>query len=69
MASLCLSEALNEAADLKKTLIVISLDTMKAFDVVPHDFLLYRLYHRNTKPAIWKIIDSLLSGQTERVNN
>ena len=66
MASLCLSEALNQAADLKQPLIIISLDTMKAFDVVPHDFLLYRLYHRNTKPAIWKIIDSLLSGQTEK---
>ena len=66
MASLCLSEALNEASDLKINLVIVSLDTMKAFDVVPHDFLLYRLYHRNTHPSIWKIMDSLLSGQTEK---
>ena len=66
MASLCLSEALNEASDLKINLVIVSLDTMKAFDVVPHDFLLYRLYHRNPHPSIWKIMDSLLSGQTEK---
>jgi len=66
MAALCLSESLNEAADLNILLTVVSLDTMKAFDMVDHNILLHRLYHLGIDPAIWKLIDSMLSGQTER---
>jgi hypothetical protein len=66
MAALCLTEAINEAADLNKTIYIVSLDTMKAFDMVNHDILLYRLYHLGIAPPIWKLFDSLLQDQSER---
>ena len=56
MAALCLSEALNEAADRNIPLTIISLDTMKAFDMVNHNILLHRLYQMGIEPAVWKLI-------------
>jgi hypothetical protein len=66
MAALCLSEAIYEAADLNIGLTIVSLDTMKAFDMVHHDVLLYKLFFRGICPSIWKIIDSLLCNQKEK---
>jgi len=66
MAALCLTESIIEAEENLSNIIIVSLDTKKAFDLVHHDILRYKLYHKNIHPRLWKIFDSLLKHQTER---
>ena len=66
MAAVSLTECIVESAETLNNLIIISLDTKKAFDLVHHDILRYKLYNKNIHPRLWKIFDSLLKDQTEK---
>lgn len=46
---------------------VIYFDVRKAFDLVPHDKLLEKLYHFGIQGNLWKWIKDWLSGRRQRV--
>ena len=66
VAAFCLTESIIEAAETMSNLIIVSLDTKKAFDLVHHDILRFKLYAKNIHPRLWNIFDSLLNNQTEK---
>ena len=51
-ATLLLNEELSEERDTKTPLFVGTLDMQKAFDVVPHDLLMHKLF-RDGFPGTW----------------
>jgi hypothetical protein len=65
MATLLITEALAEARDTKREVYVCSLDARKAFDVVQHATLLFKLFHTNISHATWATIDSIYTDVQE----
>ena len=65
MATLLISEALAEAEDTNKEVYVCSLDAKKAFDVVQHAMLMFKLYHTDVSLATWAVIDSIYTDVQE----
>jgi hypothetical protein len=67
MASLCLTEAIADAKKEKKELFVAALDAQKAFDVVNHEKLKFKLYCAGVKGTTWRLLDNLYCGISEEV--
>ena len=67
MATLCLTEVIANAKDLKEPLYVATLDAQKAFDVVCHDKLKLKLFHAGVRNTNWLMIDSLYTDCKEVV--
>ena len=67
MASLCLTEAIASAKSDRKELHVAALDVQKAFDVVNHGKLKYKLFTEGVKGSTWCLLDSLYSDICEKV--
>lgn len=66
-SALIVSECQLEAKSTKEQLILITLDTRKAFDVVNHSILLRNLLLDGINPAEWSILHDLYSGMTSSV--
>jgi exonuclease III len=65
MATLVLTEALAHAYTTKQSLFICSLDARKAFDVVAHALLKFKLFQTGINRATWSIIDKLYTGSKE----
>jgi hypothetical protein len=65
MASLLITEAVNDASINKKSLYIASLDAWKAFDVVDQQLLLRKLHEAGTSTSMWKMIDSMYQDSEE----
>ncbi len=70
MASLLVSEA-NDAysptMDMMDDLLLATLDSQKAFDVVDHKILLDKLYQQDIHPDLWLIAKNMYEGLTTKV--
>jgi hypothetical protein len=53
------TESINEAKDNNETLILITLDAEKAFDVVDHTHLFWNIYHQDITGSTWLLIKEL----------
>ncbi|CAG2220436.1 unnamed protein product [Mytilus edulis] len=67
--ALLISEAINEAKDKNECLILITLDAEKAFDVVDHIHLFWKLYHQGINGASWLLIKELYNKTTTQVKS
>ena len=67
MASLLLSEAALDSRLSNRPLYVATLDTQKAFDVVSHPVLMVKLYEQGINSHLWRLIRSMYSGLTAKV--
>ncbi|CAC5367012.1 unnamed protein product [Mytilus coruscus] len=67
--ALLISEAINEAKDKNECLILITLDAEKAFDVVDHIHLFWKLYHQGINGLIWLLIKELYNKTTTQVKS
>ena len=65
MASLVITESLAEAKGTKSTLIVATLDARKAFDVVNHELLKWKMFMTNLKRPLWTLVDDMYMGGNE----
>ena len=68
MASLCFTEILAEARNTKQLVFMASLDAQKAFDVVSHQILIYKLMTDGAHRSLVKLIKDLYDGATERIS-
>ena len=66
-ATIVMSELLAEAKDEKKTLVVTSLDIMKAFDVISHAHLLRKLYMAGLPGTWWLLKENSYANMTSKV--
>ena len=66
-AAMILSECINEFKLQKKTLYIAALDVQKAFDVVGHNFLLWKLYLDGISGDNWLFMKDLFSNMTAKV--
>jgi hypothetical protein len=57
--ALLITESINEAKDNHETLILITLDVEKAFDVVDHIHLYWKIYHQDITGSPWLLIQEL----------
>ena len=53
------TESINVAKDNNETLILITLDTEKTFDVVDHTHLFWKIYHQDITGSTWLLIKEL----------
>ena len=60
--SLIMEEVIRDRKDSGRPVFAAFLDVKSAFDVVPHDSLLRRLFHAGVDGLIWSLIHSLHSG-------
>ena len=67
--ALLITEAINEAKDRKKPLILVTLDAEKAFDVVDHTLLFWKLYEQNINGPTWLLIKNLHHLTTTKVKS
>ncbi|CAG2253468.1 unnamed protein product [Mytilus edulis] len=68
LAALIISEAKCESKLTPLTpLCLITVDSMKAFDVVSHIIVLDKLYETGVHPKIWTIVKDLYNGMTSKV--
>ena len=67
MASLLVTEALAEAKHKKQSLFVGSLDARKAFDVVVHSIMKFKLFQSGIKRTTWALIDNMYTDAKERI--
>ena len=65
-AILSLLERAYHALEVKEWTMLITIDFQKAFDVIRHDILLYKLFHIGIKGVIWKWFESYLKDRTHR---
>ena len=65
MATLCLTENIAHAKDTNKDLWITTLDAQKAFDVVRHSTLKFKIHQRGTKGRLWRVIDDLYTNCKE----
>ena len=66
-AVLLVSELVAEAEDLKKELFIASLDAQKTFDVVFQNAMLYKLFHADVDPTLWRLIYDMYQEATNQV--
>ena len=67
MASLCVTEIVNEAANQGENVELTGLDVQKAFDTVNHTIMIQTLHHQGL-PIQWiNVVDSLYTDVTEFV--
>ena len=57
--ALLITESINEAKDNNEILILITLDAEKAFDVVDHTHLFWKIYHQYITGSTWLLIKEL----------
>jgi hypothetical protein len=57
--ALLITESINEAKDNNEILILITLDAEKAFDVVDHTHLFWKIYHQDITGSTWLLIQEL----------
>jgi hypothetical protein len=57
--ALLITESINEAIDNNETLILITLDAGKTFDVVHHTHLFWKIYHQDITGSTWLLIQEL----------
>ena len=67
MASLLVTEAIAESKEMRTSLVISSLDARKAFDIVSHDKLKFKLYNTPICRSHWRLIDSIYSDNTETI--
>ena len=67
MASLLVSEAKAESSEQKSTVYMATLDNQKAFDVVHHSILLYKLFDKNINDNAWLVIEDLYQDITSKI--
>ena len=67
MAALIVTEAIADARDKKAPLYVASLDACKAFDVVDHNSLLYKMKKIGINNSIWKVKQDSYRNITSKV--
>ncbi len=67
MGSLCVTEAMGESVTSKRPLYIISLDAMKAFDVVSHPILMRKLFIDKVPRDTIALIKDLYTGARETV--
>ncbi|CAC5367015.1 unnamed protein product [Mytilus coruscus] len=67
--ALLISEAINEAKDKNECLILITLDAEKAFEVVDHIHLFWKLYHQGINGSTWLLIKELYNKTTTQVKS
>ena len=65
--ALLITEAINEAKDNNENNILITLDAEKAFDVVDHIHLFWKLYHQGITGSTWLLIKELYNKPTTQV--
>ena len=68
MATLVLIEALAHRYTTKQSLFICSLDAHKAFYVVSHALLKFKLFQTGMNRATWSIIDKLYTGSKECIS-
>ncbi|XP_063436501.1 uncharacterized protein LOC134717932 [Mytilus trossulus] len=67
--ALLITEAINEAKDNNEKLILITLDAEKAFDVVDHIHLFWKLYHQGITGPTWLLIRELYNNTSTQVKS
>ena len=67
MASLLITEAAVDAMENSRELYVCSLDARKAFDVVRHGILMFKLFHTKISSAGWKMVNEIYTDIKECV--
>ena len=66
-ATLLMSEAIAQAKDRKAPLFLATMDIQKAFDVVPHNHLLRKLYHEGLTGKWWVLKSSAYADMHTKV--
>ena len=68
MAALIVSESRAEVKmNSSAPLLLVTLDSRKAFDVVHNTILMDKLYESNIHPSLWTIVNDLYTGMTTKV--
>ena len=68
LAALLVSEAKAETQlQSLAPLLMVTIDSQKAFDVVSHVILLDKLYEADIHPKLWKVIDNMYTGMSSKV--
>jgi hypothetical protein len=67
--ALLITESINEAKDNNETLILITLDAEKAFDVVDHTHLFWNIYHQDITGSTWLLKKELYRKTTTQVKS
>ena len=67
--ALLITEAINEAKDNNEKLILITLDAEKAFDVVDHIHLFWKLYHQGITGPTLLLIRELYKNSSTQVKS
>ncbi|MCW4346819.1 MAG: reverse transcriptase family protein [Candidatus Thiodiazotropha endolucinida] len=67
MASLLISEAKAESNERNSTVLMATLDSCKAFDVVDHSILLDKLFEKDINDASWLVIKDLYQDISSKV--
>ena len=67
MSAFLLTECQLETKSKKGTMLLTTLDTQKAFDVVSHDILLHKLYYDRIRDADWLIIKDLYTDMSTKI--
>lgn len=61
-AAVLITEAIADARDKGTSLLVTTMDTSKAFDVVSHKAMLNSLYQHNITGTLWRVYDSMYTN-------
>ena len=67
LSALLITEIINEAKIMKKTLYIASLDAVKAFDTVSHDILFHSLQENGCQLDLYAMAQELYSGLSSKV--
>ena len=67
MAVLCLTEPISKAKTNRSSLVVATLDSEKAYDVVSHPILFLYLFKKGIAPDIWLAMKEMYEGLIETV--
>ena len=67
MASVIITESIVEAKENKQELYICSLDARKAFDIVPHSTLKFKLFNTPIRRSLWKLLDDLYTDNVETI--
>ena len=67
LAALAVTEHIAESKDSKQPLYLTALDVRKAFDVVDHEILKFRLLTCIKDPYVWSVVSDMLTGAEAKV--